>query len=408
MKTMMSVLGASIFVALFSSPVFADDLETIQELRAQLREMERKLEALEKRADEQEVRQETIAKEVEKETGALQEIMRTVQVYGQARVSGDFVSDEAGSDGTEIVSNASRIGIRGELGSKLPGTSIIYMTELRYETTDEVDGVDSKDVEFREGYAGLKGNWGTVRVGRLSNEYKKSGTAIDPWTDNAPQARSGGRQGMSELHSAYINNSVDYVSPRFGGGFTASVWYSTRFDDSEKRPFNAGATRNFQGGTLGGVGLKYKSGPVFLALDWQDIDADTVDLDGDGRGDIDADIGGRGVQNGDAWQAVARYTFNPSISFSALYEDAEDIGLGKHLYLNTIYTLGRTRLIAAYGRTEDRRANGNFDWVNWSLGAKHMITDKSEIFAAWNRRRNDSLNLDSDTFTVGANIKFGY
>jgi hypothetical protein len=408
MRRMTSATGATIFVALFLTPVVADDSETLQDLRAQLREMERKLEALEERADEQDARQETIAQEVEKETSALQKAMRTVQVYGQARVSADFVGDDAGSDGTEFVSNASRIGIRGELGSSLPGTSIIYKTELRYETTDEVDGVDSKDVEFREGYGGLKGTWGVFRMGRLAVGYKKSGTKIEPWTDNAPQARAGGRQGMSELHSAYVNNSVDYESPVFGGGFTANAWYSTRFDDSEKRPFNSSATRLFQGGTAGGFGLKYASGPVFLAADWQEINADSVDLDGDGRGDIDADIGGRGVRNGDSWQAVARYTFSPSISFAALYEDAEEIGLGKHVYLNSIYTMGRTRLIAAYGRTEDRRANGNFDWVNWSIGAKHMVTGNSEIFAAWNRRRNDSLNLDTDTFTVGTNIKFGY
>lgn len=278
----------------------------------------------------------------------------------------------------------------------MAGTVLFYATELRYELTDETDGVNTKTVEFREGFAGLKGDWGRVRFGRLSTEYKKTGTKIDPWTDNVPQARGGGRQGMSELHSSYFNNAADYVTPSFGG-FSANAWYSTRIDDSATRMHNAGALRNYSGGQVGGIGVKYEAGPLFLGADWMDIDADSTT---------------NGVVNDAAWQVAVRYQVMDDLSFAALYEDSEDIGLGKNWYVNGIYRVGKTRLIAAYGESNDRVANSGTDssrdWTNVSLGAKYDLTGQSELLVAWNRHRDNTNNDDFDTLTVGINAKFGY
>ncbi|MDZ7754545.1 MAG: porin [Gammaproteobacteria bacterium] len=410
-----TLLTAAIAAALGTTPALAGDAETLRAMKAQMAEMQRQIEAMEARLEEQETKQDKVATQVAQQEKKYPGLGKAVQVYGQARVSADFTDNDVGSDGEEIVSNASRIGVQGEMDTTIAGTAVFYRAELRYETTDEVngddtnfadidgdgdldpvgeDGGDSKELEFREGFAGLKGGWGKLRVGRLSTEYKKTGTTIDPWTDNAPQGRGGGRQGMSEMHSSYFNNAIDYVTPKFAGGFTANAWYSTRFDNSSKNLHNAGALTNFKGGDAGGIGVKYASGPLFVGVDWVDIDADS--------------IAGGGVSNDSAWQIGARYKVMDNLSFAALYEDSEDLGLGENWYVNGIYRVGNTRLIAAYGQSNDRVANGNNDWDNWSIGAKYDLTKKSELLVAWNRRQDDTNDNDFDTLTVGINAKFGY
>lgn len=290
------------------------------------------------------------------------------------------------------------------MDTTLKNTSLLYRAEVRYETTDFVDGgpgtsnndgtaTGTKQLEFREGFAGLKGEWGKLRIGRLSTEYKKTGTKIDPWVDNAAQARGGGRQGMSELHASYFNNAVDYVTPRFTGSLTASAWLSTRFDQSTKPLHNAGAAVNFLGGQVYGAGAKYEAGAVFVGVDWLAIDADA--------------IAGGGVNNGNAWQVAGQYEVLKSLSFAAMYEDAGDLGLGNNVYANGIYRIGLARLIVAYGCNRDRVANGNTDWDNWSVGAKYDLTKKSELLMAWNHFEDNTANLDFNTLTVGINAKFG-
>lgn len=189
-------------------------------------------------------------------------------------------------------------------------TDLFYRAEVRYETTDFVNGgpgttTGTKRLEFREGFAGLKNKkYGKLRLGRLSTEHKKTLTTIGPWNDNVPQSRAGGRQGSSELHSSYFNNLADYVTPSFLGGLSGSVWYATPFDDSSKPLYNTGTLKNYEGGQAGGIGVKYKHGPIFLVADYIDINADNITK--------------LGLQNDSGWQVAARYQCS-SFSISAFY-----------------------------------------------------------------------------------------
>lgn len=86
-------------------------------------------------------------------------------------------------------------------------------------------------------------------------------------------------------------------------------------------------------------------------------------------------------------------------------EDIEDIGLGKNLWVNGIYRIGKTRVIASYGQNRDALYYGEKDIDTWSLGAKYDLTDKSELFAAYVTR--DEGDDRYNTITVGVNAKFG-
>jgi hypothetical protein len=403
-----------------SQQAVASDADTLRALKAQMEQMQAQIETLEKRLENQEKEQASISEkvvqtenQVAKSEQREEEKAKAVQVYGQARVSLDTRSGDGwgSDDGSEVVSNASRLGVKGQMKTALTDTDMIYKLEYRYETTDFTNGGPgsandpdspanqvSKQFEFREGFGGLKGGWGKARMGRLDTEYKKTMTTIDPWNDNVPQADSGGVQGASEIHAGYANNAMDYVTPVFFGGLTGSGWYATRFDDSDKPIDNTGTLDNFRGGQMWGLGTKWISGPLFLAADYIDIDSDYI-----------SDPGLQStLSNGNGWQIAGRYSELGPVSVAAMYEDVDDIGLGKNIMLNGIYTIDRFHIIGTYGQNRDAEVYDNDDWNNGSLGVKYDLTKNSELLAAWNHRWNSTDNQDFDTFTMGINAKFGY
>lgn len=400
------LLSAALLAGAVVAPAQANDAATLRQMKAQMAQMQAQIEAMERRLQEQEVQQQKAETQIAKTKEREEKLGELVQVYGQARVSVDHRSgDWDGDDGTAINSNASRIGVKGGMQTSLPDIRLIYQAELRYETTDYVNGgpgsnTSANQVEFREAYAGLESQqWGKLRLGRLSTGYKTTGTKIDPWTDNVPQARSGGRQGMSELHSSFFNNSADYLTPKLFGGLTGTAWFATQFDEANKPLHNTGTLRNYIAGQAGGVGVKYENGPIFLGADWLDINADQITRSG--------------LANGNAWQVAGRYTFGPfngnqKVSVAALYEDANELGLGRNTYANLIYHINGFRLIGAYGQNRDGDVYGEKDWDNWSLGVKYALTKRSELLAAWNQRIDDTDSKDFNTLTVGVNAKFGY
>jgi len=391
MKLKSSVLAASIG-AIISLPAMADDAETLREMRAQLAAMQKKIDELERKQEQAISAQK---KQDEKSSSAWTANSEALQVYGQARVSVDNRSGDwkPGQDGTSIVSNASRIGVKGSLPSGLGDANIIYQAELRYETTDSANGTAGKQVEFREGYGGLASKtWGKARLGRLSTGYKTTLTKIDPWNDNAPQSRSGGRQGSSELHSSYFNNAAEYVTPSFKG-FSGNAWYATEFNDSSKPLHNTGTLKNFVGGSAGGFGIKFKSKSFIAGADYINIDADQTTK--------------AGLENGNGWQIGGRYKLG-AFSVAAFYEDVEDLGLGRNFYLNGIFRMGNARFIGAYGQNRDASVYKNDDYNNWSIGMKYALNKKSELLAAYNSRMNDTQDTEENTFTIGMNAKFGY
>jgi hypothetical protein len=394
-------LAAGVALALAMTTARADDQQALLEaLKAQLAELQAQVEAIERsRAEEQARLAEDGARQAA-EQARLAEAAKTaadraraVQVYGQARISVDARSGDwaDGQDGTQLNSNSSRFGIRGQLPTSIEGITMFYMLEAFY---DSAGATGDDDVGLREGFAGLRGDWGAVRAGRLTVPYKGHYVRVDPWIDNVPQARGGGRQGVSELHSAYMNNAIEYRSMKLADAVTANAWYSTRFDDSNSKFNDAGALVNFRGGQAYGAGVNYDSGPLFLAADWLKIDADS--------------IVSPVVEDGNAWQVLGQYRIGSDWSLALVYEDADELLLGKNLYGNLIYTLGKYQFIGAYGRNRDRVPNGERDWNNFSLGLKYALTRDSELFGAWNRLSDDTADEDFDTVTVGINAKFGY
>jgi predicted porin len=385
-STRLSLLAAALCAAGFALPAAAD--EEVQALKQQVQAMMQRIAELEARP--------AAAAPAEKKADAA---AGTMKVYGQLRLSMDSYSDDfgagtagAGGKGTTVKSNSSRFGFKGELPTSIDGTNMIYLAEVLYGAADNT----ASEIQWREGFAGLKGGWGQARLGRIDVPYKTTLTTIDPWNDNAPQSRGfGGKQGSSSLHSSYFTNAVEYVSPSFNG-VKIGGFYSSQLDDETSSIHDASPLTNYKGGEAKGLGVKFNQGGLFVGADWIDINADTL---------------AASMTNGSGWQLAAGYKMG-DWSVAALYEDVKDLGIGTNLYLNGTYKIGKTTLIATVGQNRDAATYSNRDIDTWSIGAKYALTKDSELFGAWVDRSEDAYGTtaakDYQILSVGINAKFGY
>jgi len=132
------------------------------------------------------------------------------KVYGKLWIS---IESQDTASGTEVdmVSNASRLGIKGSMDFG-EGIEAIYQAE--YEV-DPVDGTadESKDRTFkqRNSFVGLKGSMGTIFLGTHDTATKRSLKKIDLFNDLAGDIKNifQGENRMSDL--------VGYKTPKING-----------------------------------------------------------------------------------------------------------------------------------------------------------------------------------------------
>ncbi|AHF02346.1 hypothetical protein THIAE_07905 [Thiomicrospira aerophila AL3] len=338
------------------------------------------------------------------------------KVFGQVNISVDSTSvsgkglsvgQKDGSaafvgrnKGTGFKSNASRIGLMGNMATNLGDARLTYVAELEYTTVGDT-GADN--VFGREATVGLNSKtYGFIRMGRLTPMYKANYAAIDPWTDHVLQARAGGQQGASSLNANYFNNAIEYRSPNFNG-ISFSGFYSIMHDKSDQRMHNAGAMARYLGGNASGVGIRYMKDGIRLALDTINIDADTIGAGG---------VGGVNVKNGNANKLTAEYK-TKQYALAAHYEDATGINQGTNIFAVGSYYLGHSTFTASYGVNQGDSKNtfGTKDATTMGVGYKYKLNQRSDIIAGYTvheRDTNAGLSRQASTFTVGIDAKFGY
>jgi predicted porin len=136
-----------------------------------------------------------------------------ITVYGKVNVTAQSSDDGDGSF-TELKSNASRVGVKGDyaLDNNL---TVVYKAEWQVDITD---ASGSDNIKSRNQYIGLKGDFGTVLVGRNDTMLKQKSGSIDLFNDYEADLKGlwSGENRMS--------NSLTYESPTFNG-FGVGVSY---------------------------------------------------------------------------------------------------------------------------------------------------------------------------------------
>ncbi|HCS64335.1 MAG TPA: porin [Cellvibrio sp.] len=296
-----------------------------------------------------------------------------VVVYGKANVSLQN-ADEAAMDDSrvELVSNASRIGLKGgeEINSSL---KVIYQFEYQTEVDDGTNG--SQTIAQRNIYLGLQGSAGTIMGGHFDTPTKVAQEKVDLFNDLEGD--------ITQIFKGEIraSNIVQYTTPAFGGGFSGSVAYVSEENDGTFK--QSGTPTNGTSLSFGYTSAAFYAG---IAAD-QDVEADGVDL----------------------LRAVARVTLG-SVQLGALFEQYENDNTGADedgALVSALWNLtDKWALKGQYGQSDVKMADGE----TASIGLDYKMTKNATLFSYATTVENELVAVagERDDTYVGAGIDFKF
>lgn len=279
-----------------------------------------------------------------------------VQVYGKANVSIQ-ASDEGDGSFSELKSNASRLGVKGDY--KLSDSlRAIYKYELQVDLADESG---EKNLKSRNQYVGLKGGFGEVVVGRNDTLLKQSQGKIDLFSDYEADIKGLGWKGENR-----VGDSITYKSNKFNG-FQVGITYT--LEDEVGGEDGSSIALMY-----GDAKLKKSKFYAAIAMDTDVKGYDTTRLSVQGKV--------AGVKLGAIWQTQEN---------TVTGEDKDGF------LLSGAYGMGKATIKAQYQSLEDDDAG--------TLGVDYKFGKKTKIFG-WYSSFNFDEKDDKDYLAVGMEHKF--
>ena len=250
------------------------------------------------------------------------------EFYGKVNVSIQNTQEEGKGSISELVSNASRLGVKGkiELNHGLEG---IY--KLEYETQVDDGDKDGQTFTQRNIYAGIKGGFGQIIAGKFDTPLKKAQKKIDLFNDLEGDIKS-----VITKSDKRKENSIQYSTPKMSG-LVATVAHIA----SEDETVNDGTSSS----------LTFTQKNVYAAIAYDtdvNIDTDVLRLvaqysmsdftvaalwEQDNRAGSDNDVEG--------WVYSASYKLNSDIKLKAQYGESDIVKDNAETYsLGADYKLG--------------------------------------------------------------------
>ncbi|WP_347331910.1 porin [Marinimicrobium locisalis] len=291
-----------------------------------------------------------------------------VQVYGKGNVALQH-ADETGNSKAELVSNSSRIGVKGS-ESLREGLEAIFQFE--YQTNVDDGGGDGETFSQRNIYVGLRGKAGTLLAGRIDTPLKKAQNKVDLFND---------LEGDIKYLFAGENrrsNQVQYRSPVVGEYFSGAIGYITYEEDGVDPGISAS--------------VSYDRGPLYLAAA---VDRDVVMEEG------------AVIPDADVARFVARYSISV-VHVGALFETYDDGFIDEDgALVSVLWDLNENWDLKAQAGSSDIN-NGGGESV--SLGADYRLSAKTKLFGYYTNETNDwgcgGVGCDNDYLGVGMELKF--
>ncbi|MDP5142848.1 porin [Rheinheimera baltica] len=280
---------------------------------------------------------------------------RELEVYGKINVTAQS-SDEGEGRFTELKSNTSRFGLKGDYALE-DGLSVTYQLEWEVDPSDEAN---EKNIKARNQYLGLAGSFGEVRVGRHDSALKMSQGKIDLFNDYEADIK------VLWKGENRVSNSISYFTPSFSG-FSAQVTYVV--EDSPAGEDGISAALMY-----GDDGLKNSN--VYAALAY------------------DAEVNGYDTVRASGQVKVAGF------KLGAMYQTQESTSttVERDGYLVSVaYPMGKAELKGQYQVMEDD--NG------FSAGVDYKLGKNTKVFA-WYSSFDFDEALDKDYLAVGLEHKF--
>lgn len=282
------------------------------------------------------------------------------EFYGKVNVSIQNTQEEGKGSISELVSNASRLGVKGkiELNHGLEG---IY--KLEYETYVD-DGEKEKDQTFtqRNIYAGIKGGFGQIIAGKFDTPLKKAQKKIDLFNDLEGDIKS-----VITKSDKRKENSIQYSTPKMSG-LVATVAHIA----SEDETVNDGTSSS----------LTFTQKNVYAAIAYDtDVNIDT-----------------------DVLRLVAQYSM-ADFTVGALWEQDNRAGSDNDVegwVYSASYKLNSDiKLKAQYGESDIVKDNAE----TYSLGADYKLGEGAKAYAFVTDETYDK-NQSNQYYAVGLEYKF--
>jgi predicted porin len=279
------------------------------------------------------------------------------EFYGKINVSVQN-TQEGDSSISELVSNASRLGVKGKIDLN-HGLQGVYKAE--YET--QVDDGDKGGQTFsqRNIYAGIKGGFGQVIVGMFDTPLKKAQKKIDLFNDLEGDIKSVISQ--SDNREA---NSVQYNTPTMSG-LVATIAHIA----SEDETINDGTSSS----------LTFSRNALYAAVAYDtDVEADGINVTR-----LVAQYSIAGITLGGLWETQRQNgDNNDGWVYSAAYKLTSDV-----------------KLKAQYGESDIVKDNAE----TYSLGVDYKLAEGAKVyaFATDEEFGDDSSN---EYYGIGLEYKF--
>ncbi|MCK7596692.1 porin [Microbulbifer sp. CAU 1566] len=286
--------------------------------------------------------------------------------YGKANAS--FQSNDEGDGAiTDVKSNASRLGVKGELDFDA-GIQGIY--KMEYEV--DIAGESDETFKQRDIYAGLQGGFGQIIGGKFDTPMKLSQKRVDLFNDYEGDIKS-----LITKSDNRVSNSLQYTTPTYAGFRLAADYISNSKADIFDDEGNVIDTRD--NGTS--IALSYENNGVYLAY--------AID---------------NGVEAND-WQ-VSRYTAQYNLGnwqVGGLYEEQEDDeNIKKDGWVTSVaYKINQWTAKAQYGQSDIIKTDGE----TFSLGLDYKLSKAAKVFSFYT---NETAAGDFERSYVGIGTEFKF
>ena len=281
-------------------------------------------------------------------------VMADVSFYGRADVSVDFLDDGAKYSETNLSSNSSRIGFKGDHEIN-PGLKAFFQVEQEI-----LFGSDSGSTfNTNDTFVGLSGNFGAVQAGRFDSPFKVARGPANLFGSRLGDMRNLTRVGDGRYDERY-DNTLQYTTPNMNG-FVGKLAYSLHKGESAKEGHESNSVS---------AALHYTKGALDAAIAYEKAEEDT-------RTDGALSIGAR-----EGLRLAAAYKLTDNFKMVGFYQTVEHDSDNLSKFENDALTSD------TYG-----------------LGGEYAIAKNTTLKAMWMTRDADVDNANSDMMVVGVEHK---
>lgn len=294
--------------------------------------------------------------------------MADVSFYGRAHISVDYLDDGADYSETNLSSNSSRLGFKGDHQIN-PNLEAFFQIEQQISFTSGGNDGDSTDFATRDTFVGLRSNdFGAVQIGRFDSPFKVARGPANLFGDQVGDMRNLTRFGNGRFDERY-DNTIQYTTPSMGG-FNAKLAYSMYEGQWALEDEDSDALS---------MSLNYAGGPLEASLAYEQVEEDAS------RGERDGIRAAAAYKLTDAFKLVGFYQ---TVDHDSPVQADRDAWSSDVYGLGGEFAIAKNTALKAMWMTRDSDAD-NADADMWVVGVEHKLDKAVRVYANYAVIDND-------------------